>query len=96
MAFTNIMLPYAMPEAIRKRRNFCRLRQEVFMPDDREIDEVIRMLDSKTLEGVSRIGIHRVETEREDFVKEVHHHGRCDVGSPFASADLCNLTVNED
>ncbi|HAG69300.1 MAG TPA: hypothetical protein DCL38_04930 [Lachnospiraceae bacterium] len=66
------------------------------MPDDREIDEVIRMLDSKTLEGVSRIGIHRVETEREDFVKEVHHHGRCDVGSPFASADLCNLTVNED
>ncbi len=85
-----------MPEAIRKRRNFCRLRQEVFMPDDREIDEVIRMLDSKTLEGVSRIGIHRVETEREDFVKEVHHHGRCDVGSPFASADLCNLTVNED
>ena len=66
------------------------------MPDDREIDEVIRMLDSKTLKGVSRIGIHRVETEREDFVKEVHHHGRCDVGSPFASADLCNLTVNED
>ena len=63
------------------------------MPTDREIEEVINMLDGKTSEGVSRIGIHRVETEREDFVKEVHHHGRCDVGSPFASASLCNLTV---
>ena len=44
------------------------------MPTDKEIEEVIKMLDSKTEEGVSRIGVHRVETEREDFVKEVHHH----------------------
>ncbi|MCR4806355.1 MAG: hypothetical protein K5857_01640 [Lachnospiraceae bacterium] len=61
------------------------------MPTDREIEEVINMLDQKTMEGVSRIGVHRVETEREDFVKEVHHHGRCDVGSPFADGSVRNF-----
>lgn len=61
------------------------------MPTDAEIEEVIAMLDNKTLEGVSRIGIHRVETEREDFVREVHHHGRCDVGSPFANGSIKNF-----
>ena len=61
------------------------------MPTDKEIEEVIKMLDSKTQEGVSRIGVHRVETEREDFVKEVHHHGRYDIGSPFADGSIRNF-----
>lgn len=58
---------------------------------EEEIEEVIRMIDSKTLEGVSRIGIHREETEREDYVREVHHHGRCDIGSPFANGTVGNF-----
>lgn len=65
--------------------------ESVINPTSEEIEEVIRMLDSKTEEGVSRIGVHRVETEREDFVKEVHHHGRCDVGSPFADGSVGNF-----
>ena len=51
----------------------------------------IKMLDKKTKMGVSRIGVHRVETEREDYVKEVYHHGRCDVGSPFANGTITNF-----
>ena len=61
------------------------------MATDREIDEVINMLDRKTNEGISRIGIQRVETEREDFVRDVHHHGRCDIGSPFADGTIRNF-----
>lgn len=61
------------------------------MPTDEELEEIINMLDGKTLEGVSRIGVHRVETEREDYVREVHHHGRCDVGSPFANGTIKNF-----
>ena len=61
------------------------------MATEQEIEEVIRMLDRKTEDGVSRIGIHRVETEREDYVREVHHHGRCDVGSPFANGTVKNF-----
>ena len=66
-------------------------KNEVIIPSNEEIEEVIKMLDSKTQEGVSRIGVHRVETEREDFVREVHHHGRCDVGSPFADGSVRNF-----
>lgn len=66
------------------------------MPTDAEIEEVIAMLDGKTLDGVSRIGIHRVETEREDFVREVHHHGRCDIGSPFADGTIRNFGCDEE
>lgn len=61
------------------------------MATEAEIDEVIRMLDDKATSGVSRIGVHRVETEREDYVREVHHHGRCDVGSPFADGTIPNF-----
>lgn len=60
------------------------------MATPEEIEEIIAMLDRKTEEGVSRIGVHRVETEREDYVREVHHHGRCDVGSPFANGTITN------
>lgn len=66
-------------------------KNEVIIPSNEEIEEVIKMLDSKTQDGVSRIGVHRVETEREDFVREVHHHGRCDVGSPFADGSVGNF-----
>ena len=66
-------------------------KNEVIIPSNEEIEEVIKMLDSKTQEGVSRIGVHRVETECEDFVREVHHHGRCDVGSPFADGSVGNF-----
>lgn len=61
------------------------------MISDKEIEEVVNMLDSKTQAGISRIGVHRVETEREDFVRDVHHHGRCDVGSPFADGSIKNF-----
>ena len=61
------------------------------MISDKEIEEIVNMLDSKTEAGISRIGVHRVETEREDFVRDVHHHGRCDVGSPFANGTVGNF-----
>lgn len=61
------------------------------MATEQEIEEVIKMLDKKATDGVSRIGVHRVETEREDYVREVHHHGRCDIGSPFADGTVGNF-----
>lgn len=60
------------------------------MVSDEEIEEIVNMLDRKTIQGISRIGVARVETEREDFVRDVHHHGRCDIGSPFANGTVKN------
>lgn len=57
---------------------------------DMEIDEIIRMLDEKTTAGVSRIKVLMDEEQPEKAVKEVYHHGRCDVGSPWADGNVGN------
>lgn len=53
-----------------------------------QIDEVIKMLDAMTQAEVSRIKIQSSEEEQQGEVKKSYHHGRCDVGSPFASGKL--------
>ena len=55
-----------------------------------EIDEIIRMLDEKTTAGVSRIKVLMDEEQATETVKEAYHHGRCDVGSPWADAKMGN------
>ncbi|MCQ2080312.1 MAG: hypothetical protein MJZ11_01550 [Lachnospiraceae bacterium] len=46
-------------------------------------DEIIRMLDSLTQNEISRIKINVADDDSEQLNIE-HHHGRCDIGSPFA------------
>lgn len=53
-----------------------------------EIDDVINMLDNMAKGGVSRIKVETSENMAGGEVKKVYHHGRCDVGSPFASGQL--------
>ncbi len=56
-----------------------------------EIDDVIRMLDSMAQGGVSRIKVEASEDVAKGEVKKAYHHGRCDVGSPFATGKLFDL-----
>lgn len=53
-----------------------------------QIDEVIKMLDSMSQTEVSRIKVETSEAMEEGKVKKAYHHGRCDVGSPFATGKL--------
>lgn len=55
------------------------------------VDEVIRMLDSMTDAGISRIKVETSETVLEGAAEKTYHHGRCDVGSPFATGRLYDL-----
>lgn len=55
------------------------------------IDEVIRMLDSMAESGVSRIKVETSAAVEEGKAKKAYHHGRCDVGSPFATGKLFDL-----
>ena len=52
------------------------------------VDEVIKMLDSMANAGISRIKVETSETVLEGAPKKTYHHGRCDVGSPFATGKL--------
>ena len=56
-----------------------------------EIDDVIRMLDNMAECGISRIKVETSEGVLDGEVKKAYHHGRCDVGSPFASGKLFDL-----
>lgn len=53
-----------------------------------EVDDVIRMLDNMAQGGVSRIKVETSEEVADGEVKKAYHHGRCDVGSPFATGKL--------
>jgi len=55
-----------------------------------DINEIIRMLDEKTTTGVSRIKVLVDEEQAPESVKEAYHHGRCDVGSPWADGSVGN------
>lgn len=56
-----------------------------------EEDELINALDSIMNAGVSRLKIDLSEDLSEGEVSKKYHHGRCDVGSPFATGELFNF-----
>lgn len=56
-----------------------------------EIDQVIKLLDTMTNNGVSRIKVEASKEVEQGAVQKTYHHGRCDVGSPFATGKLFDL-----
>lgn len=59
--------------------------------DNTEISDVIRMLDNMAEGGVSRIKVETSGDLEDGMMKKAYHHGRCDVGSPFATGRLYDL-----
>ncbi|MBD5462321.1 MAG: hypothetical protein HDR24_04570 [Lachnospiraceae bacterium] len=55
------------------------------------VDEVIKMLDSMSKAGVSRMKVETSDLVEEGKEQKTYHHGRCDVGSPFATGKLYDL-----
>ena len=56
-----------------------------------QLEDVIKMLDSMTEAGVSRIKVDVSDDVEEGMPQKAYHHGRCDVGSPFATGKLFDL-----
>ncbi len=55
------------------------------------LDEVIKMLDSMAEAGISRMKGETSESVTKGTTRKTYHHGRCDVGSPFATGKLFDL-----
>lgn len=53
------------------------------MEENKDIDAIVELLDGLTKKGDGRIKINVEETAKEE-VNRQYHHGRCDVGSPWA------------
>lgn len=58
---------------------------------EQDITNIINILDGKVEAGASRIKINVSGEQEADSVKEVYHHGRCDVGSPWAKGTVKNF-----
>lgn len=58
--------------------------------NDREIDEIVNMIESSMEKGVSRLHVGFTDELQRENIKEEYHHGRCDVGSPWAKGTVNN------
>lgn len=61
-----------------------------------DLDDVIHVLDAMTAAGVSRIKVEVSDAVEEGRAEKTYHHGRCDVGSPFATGQLYDLEEDEN
>lgn len=60
-----------------------------------QLENVMKMLDSMAEAGVSRIKVEVSEAMEEGKSQKAYHHGRCDVGSPFATGKLYDLPEDD-
>lgn len=58
--------------------------------DDKDIEEIMALLDRYVKAEGSRMKIQVTEGEGK-VVDKKYHHGRCDVGSPWAKGDSFDL-----
>jgi len=54
------------------------------------VDDIIRLLDNYTEAGGSRMKLNVVEGQ-DEVVSREYHHGRCDVGSPWAKGQAFDV-----
>ncbi|MDD6572095.1 MAG: hypothetical protein PUF12_06925 [Thermoflexaceae bacterium] len=62
---------------------------------DNDIENIISLLDAKSESGTSRITLNVSETQETGSVQEQYHHGRCDVGSPWATGKIGNFDCRD-
>ena len=60
-----------------------------------DIFTVMDMLDHMTQEEISRMKVETSDALEEGSTEKTYHHGRCDVGSPFATGKLYDLEEEE-
>lgn len=62
------------------------------MENYQDIEKIIELLDSKMESGTGRINLHVDDSVAGGDVAERYHHGRCDVGSPWATGKVTNFS----
>jgi len=58
--------------------------------DERDIEALIAILDGYNEAGGSRLKVNVIEGEG-TIVDRKYHHGRCDVGSPWAAGQAFDV-----
>ncbi len=72
--------------------NICSRRNEKM--EDKDLDNIIKLLDNFSESADSRLKFMVSDSVEEGVAVKEYHHGRCDVGSPWARG--CAFDVLED
>ena len=62
--------------------------------DDTNLEQIVAMLDNFASSDASRMKVDVSDEYMQGEVKKQYHHGRCDIGSPWARG--CAFDVLED
>lgn len=65
------------------------------MGQEKDVDAIIALLDGYAKAEGSRIKINVVEGEG-NIISKQYHHGRCDVGSPWAKGECFDVLEPEE
>lgn len=63
--------------------------------NEQDIDHIVALLDHMNETGVSRLKVQVSDTLQDGETKRVYHHGRCDVGSPWARGEAFDVLETE-
>lgn len=63
---------------------------------EQDIDSIIAMLDGMTQADVSRLKVQTSEKLSQGEIQKTYHHGRCDVGSPWACGTAFDVLEEEE
>ena len=63
--------------------------------NEQEIDALIRMIEGKMDDGVIRLKVDFSDELQKGAKEEKYHHGRCDVGSPWAKGTVTNSDATD-
>lgn len=65
------------------------------MMDAENVDDIINILDSYVSSGGSRMKLNVIEGDG-NIISKQYHHGRCDIGSPWAKGQAFDVLENEE
>lgn len=55
--------------------------------DEKDIENILKILEDFSASETSRLKIQTTKEQPQGRVKKEYHHGRCDVGSPWAKGE---------
>lgn len=58
--------------------------------EEAKIEDIINMIDGKMENGIGRLLVSFSRSQEEGTKREIYHHGRCDVLSPWANGTVGN------
>lgn len=63
--------------------------------NETDIDNLVKLLDGFAAGEEGRLKVKVTDTLQEGEVEKVHHLGRCDIGSPYATGECFDAPLGD-